>query len=210
MSEPKTLVDLLRTERSGEQRLGFFEKPGQYRWMTVDELRAAALRRLGDLERAGVTRGQEVVMPVDDPAAFVEIFWACQLGGLVGAALLPEDGVGARLLPPDPCEEDPRKLQLPFETETGELIEERWQRWLSWDPVEMVASHVSALKSLRYLYLDCGFRDQYRLHHGARIMSSRLKDHEIAHHYEEFDDDHSSIQYRYDHSLPALVKSLLP
>lgn len=110
----------------------------------------------------------------------------------------------------DPCEEDPRKLQLPFETETGELIEERWQRWLSWDPVEMVASHVSALKSLRYLYLDCGFRDQYRLHHGARIMSSRLKDHEIAHHYEEFDDDHSSIQYRYDHSLPALVKSLLP
>ncbi len=96
MSEPKTLVDLLRTERSGEQRLGFFEKPGQYRWMTVAELRDAALRRLGDLQRAGLTRGQEVVMPVDDPAAFVEIFWACQLGGLVAVPLAPPSNESSR------------------------------------------------------------------------------------------------------------------
>lgn len=96
MSEPKTLVDLLRTERSGEQRLGFFEKPGQYRWMTVDELRDAALERLGDLQRAGITRGQEVVMPVDDPAAFVEIFWACQLGGLIAVPLAPPSNESSR------------------------------------------------------------------------------------------------------------------
>lgn len=96
MSEPKTLVDLLRTERSGEQRLGFFEKPGQYRWMTVNELRDAALRRLGDLQRAGLTRGQEVVMPVDDPAAFVEIFWACQLGGLIAVPLAPPSNESSR------------------------------------------------------------------------------------------------------------------
>lgn len=96
MPEPKTLVDLLRTERSGEQRLGFFQKPGQYRWMTVDELRAAALGRLGDLQRAGVTRGQEVVMPVDDPAAFVEIFWACQLGGLIAVPLAPPSNEASR------------------------------------------------------------------------------------------------------------------
>jgi len=96
MSDPKTLVDLLRSERSGEQRLGFFEKPGQYRWTTVAELREAALRRLGDLERAGVERGGEVVMPVDDPAAFVEIFWACQLGGLVAVPLAPPSNEASR------------------------------------------------------------------------------------------------------------------
>lgn len=96
MPEPKTLVDLLRTDRSGEQRLGFFQKPGLYRWMTVDELRAAALGRLGDLQRAGVARGQEVVMPVEDPAAFVEIFWACQLGGLVAVPLAPPSNEASR------------------------------------------------------------------------------------------------------------------
>lgn len=96
MPEPKTLVDLLRSDRSGEQRLGFFEKPGQYRWMTVDELRDAALRRLGDLQRAGLTGGQEVVMPVDDPAAFVEIFWACQLGGLIAVPLAPPSNESSR------------------------------------------------------------------------------------------------------------------
>ena len=109
---------------------------------------------------------------------------------------------------PDPA--DPTRLQLPFDPQTGELIEERWQNWLRWDPVEMVAHHVASLKSLNLLYLDCGFRDQYRLHHGARIMSSRLAKHGIDHRYEEFDDDHSSIQYRYDVSLPLMVQSLLP
>ena len=96
MSDPKTLVDLLRSERSGEQRLGFFEKPGQYRWMTVDQLREAALGRLGDLQRAGASPGDEVVMPVDDPAAFVEVFWACQLGGLVAVPLAPPSNEASR------------------------------------------------------------------------------------------------------------------
>ena len=110
----------------------------------------------------------------------------------------------------DPDIDNPERIQLPFDPKTGELIEERWENWLQWDPVEMVSRYTESLKSLKLLYLDCGFRDQYRLHHGARIMASRLTKHGIDHRYEEFDDDHSSIQYRYDVSLPLLVESLLP
>ncbi len=110
----------------------------------------------------------------------------------------------------DPDESNPEKIQLPFDPATGALINERWQRWLEWDPVQMVAGHVEQLKSLKCLFLDCGFRDQYRLHHGARIMSAHLSEHGIPHHHEEFDDDHSSIQYRFDVSLPLLLKSLSP
>ena len=43
---------------------------------------------------------------------------------------------------------------------------------------------------------------------GARLLSKRLAEHRIAHVYEEFDDTHSSIDYRMDASLPFLSRAL--
>ena len=40
------------------------------------------------------------------------------------------------------------------------------------------------------------------------MLSARLKELGVAHEYEEFDDNHSNVQYRYDVSLPKLVKAL--
>ena len=48
------------------------------------------------------------------------------------------------------------------------------------------------------------------LHYGARLLSKRLAQHGIAHRYEEFDDNHSSIDYRMDTSLPFLYRALRP
>ena len=109
---------------------------------------------------------------------------------------------------PDPAA--PLGFRLPFNLETGELVAARWRRWLRNDPVNLVAAHRSALKSLRGIYIDCGWRDQYHLHYGARVLSKRLAQHGIAHRYEEFDDTHSSIDYRMDASLPFLVRALKP
>jgi len=109
---------------------------------------------------------------------------------------------------PDPA--TPLGFRLPFNLETGELVPARWRRWLRNDPVNLVAAHRSALKSLRGIYIDCGWRDQYHLHYGARVLSKRLAQHGIAHRYEEFDDTHSSIDYRMDVSLPFLVRALKP
>jgi hypothetical protein len=72
----------------------------------------------------------------------------------------------------------------------------------------MVARHVKALKSLRAIYVDCGWRDQYHLHFGARMLSLALSRKGIRHVYEEFDDTHSDIDYRMDVSLPFLAKAL--
>ena len=58
------------------------------------------------------------------------------------------------------------------------------------------------------MYIDCGFRDQYNLHFGARQLVEKLEKLGITHFYEEFDDTHSSIDYRMDVSLPFLYKSL--
>lgn len=110
----------------------------------------------------------------------------------------------------DPDPRAPNGFRIPFNLETGEIIEARWQRWLRHDPIHLVDEHADALRTLKGIYIDCGWRDQYRLHYGARILSKRLARLRIAHRYEEFDDTHSGIDYRMDLSLPFLYRALKP
>ena len=108
----------------------------------------------------------------------------------------------------DPDPGAPNGFRLPFHLDTGERIEARWKRWLANDPIHMVKAHAKALKSLRGVYVDCGSADQYRIHYGARLLSLRLAESGVEHLYEEFDDNHSDIDYRMDASLPFLVRAL--
>jgi hypothetical protein len=109
---------------------------------------------------------------------------------------------------PDPDAE--LGFRLPFDLETGELIDRRWRRWLQHDPIHLVGRYARSLESLRGIFVDCGWRDQYQIHFGARILSKRLAEHGIRHVYEEFDDTHSGIDYRMDRSLPFLYRALAP
>lgn len=108
----------------------------------------------------------------------------------------------------DPDPRAPNGFRLPFNLETGELIPERWREWKKHDPVNLVEKYRRNLKSLRGIYVDCGSRDQYHIHYGARILSKNLSKAGIAHTYEEFDDTHSDIDYRYDVSLPFLSRAI--
>jgi len=108
----------------------------------------------------------------------------------------------------DPDPRAPNGFRIPFNAETGELIEARWKNWLRHDPIHMAAKHKAALKSLRGIYVDCGWRDQFHIQYGSRILSQRLAAAGIRHRYEEFDDDHSDIDYRMDVSLPFLSRAL--
>jgi len=110
----------------------------------------------------------------------------------------------------DPDPRTPLGFRLPFNLETGELLATRWQRWLRNDPVNLVGAYKANLRRLRGIYIDCGWRDQYHLHFGARLLSKRLAQHGVPHRYEEFDDNHSSIDYRMDVSLPFLYRALRP
>ena len=108
----------------------------------------------------------------------------------------------------DPDPRAPNGFRIPFNAETGEAVEARWRNWRRHDPVNLVSRYRANLKSLRGIYIDCGWRDQYQIHYGSRILSQRLAEAGIRHRYEEFDDDHSDIDYRMDISLPFLVKAL--
>jgi hypothetical protein len=110
----------------------------------------------------------------------------------------------------DPDPRVPLGFRLPFHLDTGEIIERRWQQWLEHDPVRLVGRHARNLRRLKGIYIDCGWRDQYHIHYGARQLSRRLAAAGVPHRYEEFDDDHSDIDYRMDVSLPFLYRALRP
>ena len=110
----------------------------------------------------------------------------------------------------DPQPDHPDGFELPVDLRTGRLREERWARWMAWDPVRLIPQHAPALRGLRHLFIDCGDRDQYHLHYGARQMRDALTLAGVRHEYEEFADNHSGISYRMDVSLPKLARAIAP
>ncbi len=110
----------------------------------------------------------------------------------------------------DPDPTAPYGIRLPVTDDTCELIDDRWQNWLAWDPVRMIDRPETQhnLKSLRGLFIDCGSKDQYNLVFGARQLTKKLQLLGIDHRYEEFPDNHSTIDYRMDVSLPFLYEAI--
>jgi len=109
---------------------------------------------------------------------------------------------------PDPAA--PKGIRLPVDLHTGALDEVAWARWLAHDPVVLVEDPTCQenLRRLSGVYIDCGSKDQYNLVYGARQLVARLEALDIPHHYEEFDDNHSGIDYRMDRSLPWLYRAI--
>jgi enterochelin esterase family protein len=101
------------------------------------------------------------------------------------------------------------RIDWPFDLETGEFRPAVWERWRAWDPVQMVDRHVEQLRKLRAIYIDCGLRDEFALHWGARTLARKIRGHGIAVHHEEFDDGHMNIPYRYAVSLPILAEAIV-
>ena len=110
----------------------------------------------------------------------------------------------------DPDPKAPLGFRVPFNLESGEVIEARWREWRRHDPVNLVAKYRASLKRLGGIYIDCGWRDQYHIHYGSRMLSKRLAEAGIRHRYEEFNDNHSDVDYRMDVSLPFLYRALRP
>jgi enterochelin esterase family protein len=102
----------------------------------------------------------------------------------------------------------PLPIDFPFDLETCELRSDVWARWLEHDPVLLVDRYADNLKQLRLLFIDCGSRDEFNLHFGARTLVKKLKVLGVPHEYEEFDDGHMSVSYRYDVSLPKIATAL--
>lgn len=102
-------------------------------------------------------------------------------------------------------------VHLPYDTATGELIPQIWERWLAWDPVRMVPKHAETLRTMRAIYIDAGKRDQYFLDLGAEAFRRALEQIGVTDiFFELFDATHTAIEYRYPLSLKYLAERLTP
>jgi hypothetical protein len=100
-------------------------------------------------------------------------------------------------------------VELPFDTATGMLRDEVWQRWLAWDPVRMARRHADALRGMRAIYIDAGNRDEYFLDLGAEAFRRELEALGITDvFFELFDAGHGSIEYRYPLAIRYLAERL--
>lgn len=103
----------------------------------------------------------------------------------------------------------PLGFELPFDIRTGEIRPELWARWLAFDPVQMVDRYQANLRRLKFLYVDCGKKDQFNLQLGARQLHTKLNHFGIDHHYEEYDSDHFLLrQEQKRKSIPLLAEAL--
>jgi S-formylglutathione hydrolase FrmB len=100
-------------------------------------------------------------------------------------------------------------VRLPFETTTGKILPEIWERWLAWDPVRMVPNHAEILRGLRAIYIDSGKRDEFYLDLGAEAFRAALARIGVTDvHFELFEGTHMGIEYRYPLALRYLAERL--
>ena len=140
------------------------------------------------------------------PKAFLESFPPKRLGRQAHAGI----NILAMSACYSPNKESDLGFDLPVDPATGALNEEVFARWLSFDPLEKIKAEESvvALKALKGCYLDAGNEDEFGLQWGLRLFREQVQNLGIEHHLEFFAGGHFDTDWRYEHSLPYLLKSL--
>ena len=83
-----------------------------------------------------------------------------------------------------------------------------WNKWKKWDPVNRVQRYKENLKKLKYLYIDCGTKDEFNMNIGANLLHKKLTFLDVEHDYEEYNGGHRNTSFRFDVSLPKLYSNL--
>jgi S-formylglutathione hydrolase FrmB len=103
----------------------------------------------------------------------------------------------------------PFYVDLPVAYPSGELLQDVWDRWLSFDPVVNVHDRLDNLRKLSGILLDAGFNDDYNLHWGHRLLSHYLTEAGIAHEHRENPGNHGGrANERYQIALEWLSQIL--
>ena len=90
----------------------------------------------------------------------------------------------------------------------ADILPEAWNKWLNFDPVQMLSTHHGHLAKLEAFFIDCGGQDQYHIQYGSRKFVELLNSFEIEHTWEEFAGTHSGIDHRLDLSFALLSQKL--
>lgn len=102
---------------------------------------------------------------------------------------------------------------LPFDTASGELDPQVWQRWLDLDPVRMVARYADAVRSWHAVWIDAGSRDEMFLDLGAAAFRRELLHVGLAKDRLKFElvsARHDGLEHRFPEALEWLAGRIDP
>lgn len=99
-------------------------------------------------------------------------------------------------------------IDLPFSIETGELLDDVIETWKKFDPARNISENLDKLREMKAIYMDVGSEDEFRINFGMSKMHRILDDNSIEHFFEEFEDGHFNVSYRYEQSLAYLAERL--
>lgn len=98
---------------------------------------------------------------------------------------------------------------FPFDWNTGEFFNDVWKKWTLFDPARSVKNYLRQLENMRCVFMDVGTRDEFSAMWGSRSIDAQLSEAKIKHTYEEYDDGHFGINYRFEKSLAALAQAIV-
>ncbi|HED19468.1 MAG TPA: AMP-dependent synthetase [Gammaproteobacteria bacterium] len=87
MNSVKVLADILRQPSAGEAGIRFLQSGDREPLVSYADLTTRASGLLGRFQQQGLRPGDPVILFVRNSTAFIDAFWACQLGGLVPVPL---------------------------------------------------------------------------------------------------------------------------
>lgn len=97
MSAHTTLQQALDAAARSSSAVHYVGSDGHETRIAYAQLRERAMGLLGVLQRRGMRAGDELLLMTDDLAAFVDVFWACVLGGIIVVPLAGGNGDEQRL-----------------------------------------------------------------------------------------------------------------
>ena len=100
-----------------------------------------------------------------------------------------------------------RRIDLPFDIETGRIREKTWSRWLEFDPLRNIESYFDSLTDMKVI-LQTGKKDEFSINIGIEGMSRILSSNGVKHDFSEYDEGHFGIDYLYGKSIPSLLEFL--
>ncbi len=83
----KTLVEALEKNRSDERFVGFIEGQDKEKLITFESLYQRSLGLLNILQMRGMSKGDYLILFLNNNEQMLDVFWACQLGGIIPVPL---------------------------------------------------------------------------------------------------------------------------
>ncbi|VFJ13093.1 alpha/beta hydrolase [Candidatus Nitrosocosmicus franklandus] len=142
-----------------------------------------------------------------DPQHWLDVFWSNEFSRTKDDFITLNILSMAAHYSPD-TENKGLKIELPFDSVSGNFRDNVWSRWKQYDPVNLVPKYTESLKKMDSIYFDCGISDEFNLQIGTRVVSEKCRSLGVVHEYEQYKGGHFNTNHRYDISLRKIYEAL--